>query len=222
MEIRTAVVALVALLPASRFKNSLLRGLGWKIGPGVRIGPCLVLRVDEATIADRSDIGPFNVLRNLTRFEIGPGARIGQWNFLTASHHMTASGGPGSFALGAEASLTSRHYVDCTGGVQIGAYSTVAGERSTFITHGISWVTSDQTYGEIVIGEFCLLSSNVQVAPGSVVGDRIIVGMGATIAGELSEPGLYIQPRAQLVKRDLKGEYFQRRLGSIDSVRPRQ
>lgn len=221
MDIRTALVAIFALLPASRFKNAVLRQLGWSIGLGVRLGPCLALRVGTAAVGDRANIGPFNVLRNLTSFEIGPGARIGQWNFLTASHHMTASGGPGSFVLGSEASLTSRHYVDCTGGVQIGAYTTVAGERSTFITHGISWVTSDQTYDAITIGEFCLLSSNVQVTPGSTVGDRIVVGMGATIAGELSEPGLYIQPRAELVKRDLKGQYFERRLGSVESVRPR-
>lgn len=221
MDIRTALVAIFALLPASRFKNTMLRRLGWTIGLGVRLGPCLALRVRVATVGDRADIGPFNVLRNLARLEIGPGARIGQWNFLTASHHMTVAGGPGSFMLGSEASLTSRHYVDCTGGVQIGAFTTVAGERSTFITHGISWVTSDQTYGAITIGEFCLLSSNVQVAPGSNVGDRIIVGMGATIAGELAEPGLYIQPRAELVKRDLKGAYFDRRLGSVESVRPR-
>lgn len=218
---RTALVAIFALLPASRFKNTMLRRLGWTIGRGVRIGPCLALRVDAVQVGDGADVGPFNVLRNLTQFDIGPGARIGQWNYLTASRHMTVAGGPGSFMLGSEASLTSRHYVDCTGGVQIGAYTTVAGERSTFITHGISWVTSDQTYAGIVIGEFCLVSSNVQVAPGAIVGDRIVIGMGATIAGELSEPGLYLQPRAELVRRDLKGQYFERRQGSVESVRPR-
>lgn len=218
---RSALVALVALLPASRFKNSALRGLGWKIGLDVRVGPCLITRVREARIGNDADIGPFNVLRNLALFDVAPGARIGQWNWITASHHMLLSGGPGSFTLGAEASLTSRHYIDCTGGVQIGAYTTVAGERSTFLTHGISWVSSDQTYGAIVIGEYCLLSSNVQVAPGAVVGDRIVVGMGATIAGALTEPGLYVQPRAELVKRELTGRYFERRRGNVDSVRPR-
>lgn len=218
---RSAFVALVALLPASRFKNAALRRLGWTVGPGVRLGPCLVMRVGEARIADGADIGPFNVFRNLTRLDVGARARIGQWNWVTASHHMLLLGGPGAFVLGSEASLTSRHYVDCTGGVQIGAFSTVAGERSTFLTHGISWVSSEQTYGPIVIGEFSLLSSNVQVAPGTVVGDRIVVGMGATIVGELSEPGLYVQPRAELVKRNLSGQYFERRQGSVDGVRPR-
>ena len=221
MKVRPILVSVVAILPSGRLKNSVLRWLGWSIGENVVLHPCLVLGVDEVSIGAGAGIGPFNVLRNLTRFEIGAGALIGQWNWITASHHMQLSGSPGSFALGSEAALTSRHYVDCTGGVKIGAYTTVAGERSTFLTHGISWVSSDQTYGAIIIGEFCLLSSNVQVAPGTVVRDRIVVGMGATVAGELSEPGLYVQPRAELVKRDLHGRYFERKQGAVNSVRPR-
>jgi acetyltransferase-like isoleucine patch superfamily enzyme len=221
VNVRSILVFFIALLPASRFKNAALRRLGWDVGQSVDIGPCLILRLDEAQVGDGVKIGPFNVFRNLARFELGEGAQFGQWNFVTASNHMRQAGGPGTFELGPHSSITSRHYVDCTGGVRVGAYTTIAGERSTFLTHGISWVTSDQTYDGIRIGDYCLLSSNVQATPGTFVGDRIVVGMGATIAGNLSEPGLYVQPRATLVKRDLSGQYFERQLGSIDSVRPR-
>jgi UDP-3-O-[3-hydroxymyristoyl] glucosamine N-acyltransferase len=221
VNVHSILVIVVALLPASRFKNAALRRLGWTVGHNVELGPCLVTRIDEAQIGDNAKIGSFNVFRNLARFQLREGAQIGQWNWVTASHHIRQAGGPGSFELGAQSSLTSRHYVDCTGGVRVGAYTTIAGERSTFLTHGISWVSSDQTYDSIEIGSFCLLSSNVQVAPGAFVGDRVVVGMGATIAGDLSEPGLYVQPRATLVKRDLGGRYFERRQGHIDSVRPR-
>lgn len=221
MNKRSFLILLVAILPASKFKNAALRRLGWTVGRNVDLSPCLILNVDLVKIDDGAKVGPFNVLRDLSRFELGEEVRIGQWNWITASRHMRQSGGPGTFALGPQSSIASRHYFDCTGGVRIGAYTTIAGERSTFLTHAIAWDTSEQTYRSIAIGDFCLLSSNLQVAPGSTVGDRIVVGMGATVAGSLSEPGLYLQPRAALVKRDLAGEYFQRQLGGVDSVRSR-
>lgn len=221
MKTRSILVAVLALLPASRAKNSVLRRLGWLVGSKVEIGPCLIFRLDEVRIGDGAKIGPFNVFRDLARLELGEDTRMGQWNWISASLHMRLKGSPGTFALGPQSALTSRHYVDCTGGVRVGAYTTIAGERSTFLTHGISWVNSDQTSRGIEIGDFCLLSSNVQVAPGASVGDRIVVGMGATIAGDLSEPGLYVQPRAALVKRDLVGQYFERQKGHVATVRQR-
>jgi hypothetical protein len=45
--------------------------------------------------------------------------------------------------------------------------------------------------------------------------------MGATIAGKLLEPGLYVQSRATLVKPDLAGEYFEREEGHVDTVQAR-
>jgi acetyltransferase-like isoleucine patch superfamily enzyme len=179
------------------------------------------LHLDRVQMGDGVKIGPFNIFRDLARLQFGQDVRIGQWNWFSASWHMRQAGGPGTLELGPQSSITSRHYVDCTGGVRVGAYTTIAGERSTFLTHGISWDTSDQTYRPIEIGDFCLLSSNLQVAPGASVGDRIVVGMGATVAGRLSEPGLYVQPRAELVKRDLAGRYFARDVGNVDSVRPK-
>jgi acetyltransferase-like isoleucine patch superfamily enzyme len=221
VNMRSIVVALVALLPSSRLKNVALRQMGWVVGRDVVMGPCLVIHLDDVQIGDGVNIGPFNVFRGLARLELGKDVRLGQWNWISASLHMRQLGGPGQLRIGAQSALTSRHYVDCTGGVRVGAYTTIAGERSTFLTHGISWVSSDQTFRPIEIGEFCLLSSNVQVAPGAVVGDRVVVGMGATISGDLLEPGLYVQPRATLVKPNLAGQYFERQQGHVDSVQPR-
>jgi acetyltransferase-like isoleucine patch superfamily enzyme len=218
---RSILVALAALLPASRLKYAALRGLGWAVGPNVHMGPCLVFRVDQVTIGAGSTIGPFNVFRDLARLELCRGAQVGQWNWVSASTLMRQAGGPGSFELGVESALTSRHYVDCTGGVRIGAFSAIAGHRSTLISHGVSWVTSDQTYGSIEVGDYCLISSNVQMAPGTIIGDRIVVGMGSTVSGHLTESGLYSQPRATLVKRDLAGDFFERQRGVVDSVRSR-
>jgi acetyltransferase-like isoleucine patch superfamily enzyme len=220
MGVRSALVTAVAALPASELKNFLLRRLGWVIGDGAHIGPCLFLVSDHChvEIGDGAWIGPFNVFRDLEALSVGQHAGFGHWNWVTATRQWTAAGAPCRLHLGAHSAITSRHYIDCSGGVRIGTHTTIAGQRSSFLTHGISWRTSNQTFRPIEIGDYCLISSNVQVTPGTVVGSRIVVGMGATISDRLTDPGLYLQSRATLVKSDLVGEYFIRGEGHINTV----
>lgn len=221
MKVRAALVAVVAALPGGELKNFLLRRLGWAIGDGVHIGPCLVLNVDRVAIGDGASIGSFNVVRDLAALTLGERAEIVHWNWVTASRRLGEAGAPCVLHLGSHSAITSRHYVDCSGGIRVGTHTTIAGARSTLITHGISWKSSAQTFSPIEIGDYCIISSNVQVSPGTVVASRIVIGMGATISGQLSDPGLYIQPRATLVKADLDGEYFRRQEGHIDTVQIR-
>lgn len=215
---RSVLVAIVAALPARGPKNRLLRWLGWTVGRGVHIGPCVVAKVDRVDIGDGAHIGPFNVLRELGSLTIGEHAQIGQWNWITASRSLREAGGSARLQLGAHSAITSRHYIDTTGGVRIGTHTTISGMRSTLFTHGISWKRNAQTFSPIEIGDYCLISSNVQIAPGSTVGSRVVVGMGASVAGSLLEPGLYMQPRATLVKADLDGRYFDRDRGIVEST----
>jgi acetyltransferase-like isoleucine patch superfamily enzyme len=220
VNIRSTLIVLVALLPASELKIFLLRRLGWAIGDGVYIAPCLVLMADHGrvNIGDGAWIGPFNVFKDLAALTIGEHAGIGHWNWVTAAPRLGEAGAPCLLQLGPHSAITSRHYIDCSGGIRVGTHTTIAGQRSSFLTHGISWKSSDQTFRPIEIGDYCLISSNVQVTPGSVVANKVVVGMGATIGGRLLEPGLYLQPRATLVKSDLVGEYFRREEGHIDTV----
>ena len=222
MSVRSVLVTIVATLPASRVKNSLLRTLGWTIGDDVRVGPCLVSNVGVVDIGDGAIIGAFNVVRDLAELTIGEHAQLGHWNWVTCSRAFREGGSGCRFYLGRHSAITSRHYIDCSGGIRVGAYTTIAGERSTLITHGISWKTCAQTSSPIEIGDYCLLSSNVQVTPGTVVGSRIVAGMGATLAGKLVEPGLYVQSRAILVKTGLTGEYFHRKEGHVGNIQPRR
>lgn len=215
---RSALVALVAALPASALKNALLRRLGWVIGEGAYIGPCLVLNVDRVELGNQAAIGAFNVIRDLAGLQVGDGAVIGHWNWITAARPQAEAGAPCHLDMREHTALTARHYVDCTGGIRIGSHSTIAGVRSTLLTHGISWKASAQTFSPIEIGTYCLISSNVHIAPGSVIGDKIVIGMGATAAGRLEDPGLYLQSRAELVKSDLSGEYFHRELGRVSDL----
>ncbi len=227
MSVRGALVTIVAALPASELKNSLLRRLGWAIGNRVRIGPCLVSRVDRVEIGDGAYIGSFNVIRDLAVLTLGEHAEICHWNWVTAAKELGDAGAACLLHLKPHSNITARHYLDCSGGIRVGTHSAIGGVRSTLITHGISsasWPartrrkSNTHTCSPIEIGDYCLISSNVQVSPGTVVGSRIVVGMGATIAGRLVDPGLYMQSRATLVKSDLDGEYFPREAGHTDTV----
>lgn len=213
------VALLIFLLPPSLAKNVCLRALGYKVGKNVRIYPTIVLGVRNAHFGSNVRIGPGNVFRDLEYLELGESARIGQWNWISAATPLVVAGAPGSLKLGQHSAITSRHYLDASGGISIGRYTTVAGVRSTFVTHGIDWRTAEQTYKGIKIGDYCLLSSNLNVPPGARVSDCIVVGMGATIPSRELESGhLLIQPRATAVA-ETTGEYFGRDSGYIRKIR---
>lgn len=215
---RSALIALIGLSPNSRLKITLLRTLGWQVGRGVHIGPVFVWSVDDVRLADESRIGSFNVFRGLSLLRLGERSRIGQWNWISAAAPLRLAGASGSLTIGEHSALTSRHYLDASGGIDVGAFTTIAGVRSTFITHGINWRKGAQTFKRITVGSHSLISSNVNFAPGASVGDRTVIGMGATVSGSLSEPGLYLADRAALVKEGLSGAYFERQTGFVSSV----
>jgi UDP-3-O-[3-hydroxymyristoyl] glucosamine N-acyltransferase len=194
---------------------------GWAIGSEVHIGPCLIYMMGHVEIGDGAAIGAFNVVKDLAVLTLKEHAVIGHWNWVTASRPLGAAGASCVLDVGAHSAVTSRHYVDCSGGIRIGKHTTIAGVRSTLLTHGISWKSSAQTFSPIEIGDYCLISSNVQISPGTVVGSRVVVGMGATIAGRIVDQGLYIQSRATLVKWDLDGEYFRREEGHVAAIQAR-
>ncbi|MDD4866690.1 MAG: hypothetical protein PHQ28_06045, partial [Mycobacterium sp.] len=165
MNMRGALVTIVATLPASKLKNSLLRRLGWAIGARAHIGPCLVFSIGSVDIGDGAWIGGLNVVKGLTTLTLGPHAVIVHWNWVTAYPAFSEVGAPCSLHMGAHSAITSRHYIECTGGIRVGSHTTIGGERSTFFTRGVSWRNNAQAYNPIEIGDYCLITSNVQVCP---------------------------------------------------------
>jgi len=209
------VILLVCAMPASRVKNWVLRQFNYQVPRTASFGPCLVVNVGFISLGADARIGPFNVFRDLRSLELGDRSVIGQWNWVSAASPLVVAPGHGRLSLGRESALTSRHYVDASGGVSIGDFTTVAGVRSTFITHGIDWRRNEQSTRPIVIGDYCLVSSNVALPPGAIVPNRSLVGMGATIVGGADEGMLWVGARATAVK-PVGGEYFSRPRGFVD------
>lgn len=202
----------LGLLPACRLKNLLLRCLcGYTIESGVRIYPCLLLNVSCLILREGAIVGMLTTLRDLRSVELGRDAALGNFNWVTAAEVLSDQAPRAStLKLGDGAAITARHYIDCSGGLEVGRFSTVAGVRSVFVTHGIDVDTCEQVVSPISIGDFCLISSAVRFVPGVRVADRCLVAMGSVVASDLDESDCLYAGVPAKKKRKVAGHYFSR------------
>jgi acetyltransferase-like isoleucine patch superfamily enzyme len=214
-----AAICLILLTPGA-IKRRLLRWLfGWEIDRSATLGMSLFYNVSQVRMGPGSRIGHFNVLRNLRSVELKSHAVIGQWNWITAATMLVDPPyvpTSGCITINDEAAINSRHYLDCAGGIEVGAATTIAGVRSTILSHQIDVATSRQTAVPIRIGSYSFVGSNVLVTPGASIPDRCVIAMGATVVGRLSQSGmLYGGVPARPLKSVEGGKYFDREKGFV-------
>ena len=132
---------LAMLLPAALKRLVLQSLLGWSIGPGVKIGYSIFSGCDLVRIGRNTQIGHFNMFRNLKRLEIGDDALIINFNdFMAGKDHW-----PASLEIGDHSQVTSHHFFDCSGGIRIGNFSLIAAGTAScgrIFTTGNPWLTS--------------------------------------------------------------------------------
>jgi acetyltransferase-like isoleucine patch superfamily enzyme len=213
------VIGLITLAPGP-IKRGLLRWLfGWEIHSSAKLGISLFYNVKHVSMGPGSRIGHLNVFRNLRSVGLGSGGSIGQWNWITAATMLVDPPyipTSGCLSVGDEGAITSRHYIDCAGGVEVGRATTVAGVRSTILSHQIDTADSRQTAVPVRIGAYCFVGSNVLVTPGASIPDRCVVAMGATVVGRLPSAGmLYGGVPAKALKSVDRGAYFTREKGFV-------
>jgi len=207
------------------------RLLGWVVHPSARIGLSLV-DCDRLELGPGSAIGHLNVIRGMAGVRLGANSSIGNWNWFTCAGMFrtvrgSQSSSVGRLEIGPHSAITSRHYVDCSGGVYIGQFTTIGGVRSTILSHQIDLALGVQSAATTTVGDYCFVSSNACLTPGSSVPDRSIVAMGAVVVGALPHPGsLYGGVPAQLIRSGIdSGRYFSRPrgfvgLGAVESAGP--
>jgi acetyltransferase-like isoleucine patch superfamily enzyme len=189
-KLKIFLAALISLLPLNGLRVLGYRLLGYQIRHA-RIGFGTVIAVDEA-ILESCKIGPFNVFAGPMKIHIHPGASIGNRNEFICGywvlreeykdHHY-----PRHLEVCAEALITSRHYFDLSGALVLGERSWIAGIDSQFWTHGAG--VPERT---ITIGTGCYIGSAVRFAPGSSIGDDVVVAMGSVVSGVLPESNALI------------------------------
>ena len=211
------VALAIGLLPASWLKSRALSRLrGFRVDPTAEIRPVVLWGVRSVHIGAGARIGPGSIFRSLSELSVGDHAEIGQLNWISNGSGQPVPGG-GFLRLEAESALTSRHYIDCTGGITVGERTTIGGVRSTMLTHWVDTATSVRRTSGIEIGAACLIHSNVLITPGRKIADRCVVAAGAVVSADLTLSEMLYGgvPARPLRSRD-GDHYFERIRGRID------
>ena len=212
---RRTLTFLIALFPASRFKNLIMNLLRHNIHASAKFGPNIIIGNCKVIIGKESLVRPFNVFRDMD-LRMGDDAIIGSWNWFSAAPALSKY--PlfkGEISIENSVAINSRNYFDCSGGISFGAFSALAGVRSTFITHFKNTSINQQVCKPIQIGERTMLSSNIKVAPGAVVGAKSIVAMGSVLIEDEYPSGCLIAGVPGKVKGPREGLWFDRVSGII-------
>ncbi len=175
----------ISLLPLNGLRVLGYRLLGYRIR-GSRIGFGTIMAVDEAVV-EACKIGPFNLFAGPMKIHIRQGASIGNRNEFICGYWVLRPEYKDrqyarSLEICEEALITSRHYFDLSGALVLGERSWIAGVDSQFWTHGIGVVERD-----IRIGSGCYIGSAARFAPGSSIGNQVVVAMGSVVSGEIPE-----------------------------------
>jgi acetyltransferase-like isoleucine patch superfamily enzyme len=213
------------LMPLPWFlRRRLLRALfGYRIHPRARIGLALV-QAQRLTLGEGASIGHLTVIKGMEVVELGAHASIGRGNWITGFRH----GHPRHFAhqperrcelvLGAHAAVTNGHLFDCTAGITIGAFATVAGFHSQILTHSIDLAANRQSSQPVAIGAYCFVGTRCVLLAGAVLPERSVLGAMSLLNKPHAEAGqLYAGVPARAVKAlppDLA--YFQRSRGYVE------
>lgn len=193
-QFKKAAQALVWLGPASRLKNWMLRGLGHHIHPTAIARSCLVINVSHFSMAAGSRIGRWNAIKNLLELSLETEATIGRFNTITANGVFARLYRDGARLTLAEHSyVTSRHRLDCSGSVHVGAFASVAGHSTTILTHSIDLRRDAQAAYPVIIGERSFLGTNCTLLGGAEMPPHSVLGAGSVLTRTRGqrEPGLW-------------------------------
>jgi acetyltransferase-like isoleucine patch superfamily enzyme len=213
----------VVLLPWALRRHVLRAIYGYEIHPTARIGLAWIFP-ERLVMAEGAYIGHLNVAIRLGRIELGPHALIHRSNWITGvppgdvRHFRHVPNRDPALVMGAHAAITKSHHIDCCDRIEIGAFTTVGGYQSQFLTHGIDLQRNRQDAAPITIGTHCFIGTNVVILAGSRLPDRSVLGAKALLnkAHEKPDwiyggvPAVPIQPVAA------DAAYFRRTTGFVE------
>jgi acetyltransferase-like isoleucine patch superfamily enzyme len=210
------------LLPWDLRRRFLEKQFGYSIHSSSRIGFAWIFP-RRLVMEEGSRIGHMTLCKNIDLLHLGAHAVVGQLNWITGF----PSGSSRHFAhlpdrrpeliVERHAGISSRHFIDCTARIRIGAFATVGGFRSQLLTHSIDFGAGRQTAEPIDIGEYSFTGTNSVVLGGSNLPHHSILGAQSLLNKNWQEPyRLYAGVPARPIKElapDL--EYFRRTEGFI-------
>ena len=183
--LRFAARVAISLMPWSLRRRAMTHWLGYSLHPTSRIGWAWVFP-DHLVLGAHATIDHLTVCKGLALLQLGDHAIIGRLNWLTgypasgpAYRHDPAR--RSALVVGRHAAITHRHLLDCTNAISIGAFSTIAGFGSQFLTHSVDLATSRQASRPIVIGEYCFTGTRSIVLGGATLPHYSVLAAGSVL-----------------------------------------
>jgi acetyltransferase-like isoleucine patch superfamily enzyme len=219
---KTLLRFLSFLLPWGLRRSFLEKQFGYSIHPTSRIGFAWIFP-RQLVMEEGARIGHLNLCKNIDLFHVGAHAVVGQLNWITGfpsgpnRHFAHQPDRRPELILERHAGISSRHLIDCTARVRIGAFATIAGFRSQLLTHSIDLAAGRQTAQPIDIGEYCFTGTNSVVLGGSALPHHSVLGAQSLLNKKWEEPyRLYAGVPAKPIKElSPEMEYFRRTEGFV-------
>jgi acetyltransferase-like isoleucine patch superfamily enzyme len=219
---KTLLGFLSLLLPWGLRRSFLEKQFGYSIHPSSRIGFAWIFP-RHLIMEEGSRIGHLTLCKNIDLLRLGAHAIVGQLNWITGF-----PSGPGrhfahqpdrrpELIIETHAGISSRHLIDCTARVRIGAFATIGGFRSQLLTHSIDFAAGRQTAEPIDIGEYSFTGTNSVVLGGSSLPHHSILGAQSLLNKKWDQPyRLYAGvPATPLKELSADLEYFRRTEGFV-------
>lgn len=223
-DMRTVVEVLAIALPW-RLKRLLYRRvLGHEVSRTAYVG-FTFLSARSVALGDGAFIGHFNIIKGSDLVVLDDHATIGNFNWISAypsngTDHYLLEGRARKPVLWLQthAAMTSRHIIDCTHTVTLGAYATLAGYRSQVLTHSLDVYTNRQASAPVHIGRYAFVGTSTVFLPGSTLPDYSVLAARSLVRGVLTEPyTLYGgAPASTLRKLSADLPYFHRTRGYVE------
>jgi len=226
-KLRLAALAIVAVLPSAIARPCYRILFGYRIGKRVRIG-FSILDAAECTIEDDVSIGHLNVFTRIGKLSIGDHTRIGVLNIFRGGDEIrigrycdilrlneinsipepdVVNETDPRFVLGNGSMIAASHKIDFTDRVQFGKCVILGGRNSSLWTH------NRQMTKAIEVGDYSYLGSEIRMAPGSVIPEKCIVGMGSIVTKGFSKKYTLIagNPAAEVRELNEDGKFLTER-----------
>ncbi|MCF6243898.1 MAG: hypothetical protein L3J43_02545 [Sulfurovum sp.] len=200
-KIRFLFAIVISLMPMSGIRIFLYRHiLKYKINSS-KIGFGTILDI-EACDMDGTLIGNFNLFTGPFSLTIKEGTSIGSGNVFRCGKWVTDTNATHinflhTMHIGKAVTITNKHYFDLAGLIDIGDGSWVAGYASQFWTHG-----GEKSDNDIIIGKNCYLGSAVRFAPGSMLANNSLVGMGSVVTKKFKKENIMIAGAPAVMKKE--------------------
>ena len=221
--IKIVIQIFLFLFPWKLRRVLLNKIFSYNINMKAKIGFSILL-CDKLEMAENSRIGHLTICKNIDAIILMNKSSVGSLNFITGfntknkmvySHRLNRKC---ELIIKEHSAITSRHFLDCNGGIYIGSYTTVAGIRSTLLTHSIDVYKNRQDIKSITIGDYCFIGTGCILLGGSTLPDYSILGAGAVLSKAYIDPynlygGVPAKPIKVLDRNDVA--YFNRQVGFV-------